>query len=485
MNSVRKNYIYNIIYQILAIIIPLITSPYLSRVLGAEPLGIYSYTYSIVLTFSAFSLLGISNYGIRSIARLRNDQAKMSRNFFGIYFLQLIFTAIVLLTYFVYIYFFDQEFKLISLLQVGFLASSLVDVSWFFFGIENFKLTVFRNIVIRVITVILVFVFVKSPSDLWKHTLIMSSGNFATHLFLWLYLPKYLDLSQYKYADLSKHVKPIFYLFIPVLAVRLYIYMDKVMLGILASYSDVGFYYNAEKIVNIPMGFITALGTVMMPRTSFLISKGDKQLVRQNIRKTMNFNLLLSYAMAFGIAGIAKVFAPFFFGQEFVIVGDLLPVISITIIFKAWANVLRTQVLLPNGRDKEFSLSVILGAIFNIIANYIFIPKLGAMGAILGTVAAEGIVSISQTYMVRQDVDVVLYLKESIGYLLAGIIMFFVVKTIEFVDLTSLYLLLIQVISGGFVYILLAFLFSPYKKDLIYSVKSVFKKGDKNGNRSS
>jgi O-antigen/teichoic acid export membrane protein len=173
---VKKNFIYNFIYQILILILPLITVPYVSRVLGADGVGTYSYTYSIAYYFMIIAMLGLNNYGNRRIAKVRDNKEDLSKEFWSIYKLQLITSSIMIILYFLYVSLFATKYKLIAFIQILYVASSMLDINWFFFGIEKFKLTITRNTIIKVFSLILIFIFVKNENDLWKYTTILSSS---------------------------------------------------------------------------------------------------------------------------------------------------------------------------------------------------------------------------------------------------------------------------------------------------------------------
>ena len=258
MKSLQKNFLYNVLYQILLVILPLITAPYISRTLGATAVGVYSYTYSVAYYFLLIAMLGIGNHGNRSIAAVRDDRKKLDKTFSSIYSLQVITFSIAILAYAIYLVLFVKDNRLIVLLQLIYVTSGLFDIGWLFFGLEQFKLTVARNTLIKISTVVLMFVFVHKPSDLWKYTLIMSAGTLFSQAYLWLYVKKYVSFEKCSVKEITSNIKPVLILFIPVLAYSIYKVMDKIMLGNMSSYDQVGFYNNAEKIINIPMGIITA-----------------------------------------------------------------------------------------------------------------------------------------------------------------------------------------------------------------------------------
>lgn len=455
MNNPKKNFIYNLIYQILILIIPLITAPYLSRVVGADGVGTYSYTYSIVYYFMLLTLLGINNYGNRSIAKVRDDKRKLSKTFWSLYLFQLLMGVIMLIAYISYLYLFDVKYRNIAIIQTLFIISAMLDINWLFFGLEEFKKTITRSTFVKIGNVILIFLLVKTKNDLWKYTLIMSGMTCLSQLILWSFLRKRISFVKININDIIKHIKSNLILFIPVVAVSLYKMMDKIMLGFLTSVTEVGFYENSEKIVNIPMTLITALGTVMLPRASNMISKGKINEVNKYIDKSISFVMFLSFAMCFGLIGIGYNFAPFYFGKEFQKSGLLIMLLSITLPCLAFANVLRTQYLIPIEKDKIYIKSVSIGAITNLIMNFIFIPKFKSIGACMGTIIAEFMVMLYQAISLRKELAIKEYIIKIIPFFIKSLIMLICIYPFNYIKMNSLIRLILQVCIGGTIYLLL------------------------------
>ena len=452
--NVISNFLYNSVYQILLIILPLITTPYISRVLEADGVGTYSYTYSIAYCLALVGMLGVNNYGNRTVAALQNDRKKRSTAFWNIVTLQMLTTAIMVVVYCVYlVWFCPTEYRLVSWIQLLTVMASFVDVNWFFFGMEKFKLTVMRNAVVRLLTVVAIFMFVKNSSQVWLYTLLMVGGHFISNLIIWPFLKKEIDIVKPSFCGMKQHFKQMIVLFIPVIAVTLYNKMDKIMIGLLSNVTQNGFYESTERIITVPMGLITALGTVMLPRMSSLFASGDKGKARGYIRLSMEFVCFMGFALMFGIAGVAKEFSPVFFGTEFTSVGSLIMLISPTIFFKCWANVIRTQYLIPLKYDKPYVISVWIGAVINLIINYALIGRYGAAGAVVGTICAEGAVMIYQTWFVRKKLPIAEYLKDGAAYLIPGIIMFGAVRMVGIHFGVSLLSVVIEVIVGIVTYI--------------------------------
>ena len=286
-------------------------------------------------------------------------------------------TAVTIVAYFLFIFFIDNNHFIVSLCQSVQLFSVLFDITWFFTGIQKFKITVIRNVVIKVLTVFAIFALVKETDDVFKYVLIITVGNLVSQLVIWTQLKRYVTFERISIRSIARHVKPMIILFIPVIAMSLYKYMDKIMLGQLSSLNQLGFYENSEKIMTIPMGVITSLGLVMLPKMANMIANGESEQGKKLISNTMRFIMMMSSCLTFGLIGISPVFAPVFFGEEFRICGDLISYIAVTIFFMAWANTIRSQYLIPNQKDKEFIVSVFAGAAVNLVVNFLLIPRMG------------------------------------------------------------------------------------------------------------
>lgn len=429
--SLKTNIIYSTVYQVLILIIPLITAPYVSRVLGATNLGIYSYTQAFANYFVLFAMLGVANYGNRSIAQVRDNPKLLSKTFWEIYVFQIFITILVSVIYIIYCFTSISKNRVIYLLQFLYVISAGFDINWFFFGIEKFKLTVTRNTIIKIINAILIFVLVKEKSDLAIYTLIMTLGTLLSTAVLFPFLPKYISFERIKIKNVIRHVKPNLVLFIPVVAISLYNIMDKLMLGYFSTTDEVAFYSNEEKIAQLPNSIIMAVGNVLMPRMSNLIAVGNQKKGLELFDKSMIFMIVSSILLAFGMGSVSDVFAPWFYGKEFAKCGVYILWLCPTIVFKSIAGSIRTQLIIPMERDNVYIFSVSAGAIINLIANYFFIPLYQGLGAVLGTVLAEGVVCIIQMFMTRDVVNYRRYLKYTFIFCFIGEAMFLVLQMIH------------------------------------------------------
>lgn len=444
-------------YQVLILILPLGTIPYISRVLGAEGIGIYSYSYSVALYFTFITMMGLNNYGNRTIASVQDDLEKRSEKFFEIFLMQAIFFTISFVLYLIYLFTLSGD-RTIEFIQIIFLFSALFDINWFFFGMEQFQLTVYRNTIVKLISLILIFCLVRDYNDIYIYTFIMSTSYFISQLWLWAYIKRYVKYKKVKFKNVIKHIKPNLVLFIPVIAVSIYRIMDKIMLGNMGPLIELGYFENAEKIVNVPIALFTAVGVVMLPRMTSLLSFNDKKISEKYIDLTMFIVLGFSIGALFGIISIATEFSLLFFGDNFLKAGTIMKFLSPTIVVLAFGNVIRTQILIPNKQDRIYVFSGICGAIINLICNIILIPKFYSVGAAIGTVIAEFVVCFYQAYSIRKELKIIKYLKESIVFVLFGLIMMIFIKLIP--EINNQYIsLIIKIFTGGCVYGILCVLY--------------------------
>lgn len=469
MSSIKKNLAYNIFYQILTIILPLITAPYISRVLGAEGVGVYSYTYSIANYFMLFTMLGISNHGNRSIAAAPKTKRDLGICFINNYIIQFTFGTVVLIAYILYVCLFCKSDQVYAWIQIFVVISGILDINWFFGGIEKFKLIVIRNTICKVLSVLCVFLFVRERQDLIVYVLIMSLTMFVSPLLLWKFILNEIKFCLPDWKEVKENIKPILVLFFPVLAYSLYRIMDKIMIGVFSTMTEVGYYENAEKILNVPIGIITALGNVMLPRISNLLSQGKRNEQKKYIRLSFVFVSVVEGALCFGISSVAKSFSVLYYGAEFEKTGQILQIMIFTALISGWANIIRTQYLIPIKTDRVYVASMVVAALTNFILNLLFIPKYGADGALVGTVAAEVIVLIIQAVAVRKTFEWKAIMKENLPFVMVGLVMLIVVRLEDrILNGSAIMELVIQILTGAMIYISGIMIWSYIKKNLLY-----------------
>ncbi len=447
--SISKNYGYNLIYQILIMILPLVTTPYISRILGAENIGIYSYTLSIISYFVIFANLGVSLYGQREIAYLQDNKKQRSKTFWEIEILKLCTSSISLIIY--YIFFASgNNYQIYYQIFILYFLSTALEIGWFFQGLEEFKKTVVRNIFVRIAGLLLIFIFVKNNQDLWKYILIYGSSELLSNISLWLYLPKYLDKIKIKELNIKQHIKPTIELFIPQISLQIYMMLDKTMLGnVLADKSEIGYYEQAQKIINLLVTVVTSLGTVMVPRMANTFANGDVKKVKQYINNSFKFTFFSAVPITLGILLVAKKFVPIFFGEGYEQVVLIINISTPIILLTGLTNVIGNQYLIPTKKQRSYTISIVVGTIVNCILNLLLIPYKKAIGAVLASIMAQSMIFIMQFHYIKQEISFKQLIKLCKNYCISGVLMFglcYIIRKILPNDM------IICIISGIFIY---------------------------------
>ena len=449
--SILKNYLYNLSYQILTLILPLVTASYLSRVLGATGNGIYIYTFTIVNYFVVFGSLGISMYGQREVAYIQNDKQKLKKTFIELVLFRFITLSIgSAIYYFTFIKHgeYSQYYKILFFE----IMAAAFDISWFFQGMEEFKKTVIRNILVRLTSVLLIFIFVKKQTDLNKYIGIYSFADLIGNISLWFYLPKYFKGIKVKQINLFKQIPFIILLFIPQTATKIYNMLDTTMLGkIIANKAETGYYEQSQKIIRVLLTLVTSLGTVMVPRMASMFANGEKKKISEYMNKSFNFTYLLSFPIIFGLISICNNFVPWFFGSGYDKVKILMCIISPIILLMGIANIIGTQYLLPTKRQKEYTISVLVGVIINFILNYIMIHLWNSIGACIATVLSQLVVNIVQLYFVRKEINIKNMIMLSYKYFLASFVMFIICMLLQKI-FSGILCVIMQILCGVLIY---------------------------------
>lgn len=445
-------------YQILAIILPLITTPIVTRALGADGLGQYSYTYAIVSYFSVFAMLGVNNYGTREIAKAKSsgEQKILNKAFSEIYCLQIILSLIAIILYYSFVILFVRKYKLIALIQGIYLVGTLTDVAWFYFGIENFKTTVTRNIIVKVICACIIVFFVHSPNDLMLYTVTLIGSTTLSNIILAIRVKKYVHFYIPPLKQILYHLKPNLVLFVPVVAASFYVYIDKIMLGSISGTVQSGYYDVMEKIINVPNACVAAITNVMFPRIASLVSERNNNNNLQ-ISRYITFStcgvVFFTVGCFFGLKALAFLFVPLFLGEEFSAAADIIILGTAVLIPRGVRGVIKSECLLPYERDKEVIISIVAGAVCDFIVNLILIPSYGATGSVIATLVCEAVSCFLMIFYARKHFNVLKYTLISLPFIIFATIMYFTIMClIDKLRVGGWIGLGIYVLVGGLVY---------------------------------
>lgn len=460
MSKLMSNYVYNTIYQLLLLALPIMTIPYLSRVLGPEGIGINTYSLSIVQMFILFSLVGIPLYGNRQIASAKDHgKEALSREFWSIYSIQIVTSLIVLIIYVMFVIFMIDEYRYIFLSQLFHLIAPIIDISWFYIGLEELKKTVIRNAVVRIASVLLIFLFIKQPDDLLVYMYINGITQLIGQAVLWIHLYKYVHPIRLKISDILSHVKAILIIFSSQVIIQIYIVLDKVLLGYVVSEKEVGFYDQASKMVKLSLSIVTSIGTVMLPRIASEFSKGNYEKVKQYIQDSMQTILILALPLMVGLASIAPTLVPWFLGPGYEKVVPLIVTMSPIIVLIGLSNLFGIQILLPTGQQNKLTFSVLAGAVISIIVNILLIKRYESLGTAIATLIAEGMVTLVQLLHVSKWIDFKKSMKSFLKYGLISSIMGLIILIIGyFLNNATIGVTFFQIGAGIFIYLSLLLL---------------------------
>lgn len=449
--KVLKNYAYNLSYQLLVIILPIITTPYVTRVFSSDDLGTYGYFNSIVTYFILLATLGVANYGTKVISGHRKE---IEKNFWGIYSLQLGATVLSLSLYALLCLTLPFMQNPVAYILGLSLVSKGLDISWLFQGLEDFRKITARNITVKLIGVISIFLFVKSANDLYLYVFLLTIFELLGQLSMWLPAQEFIGRPHFDIEYARHHLKPVILLFLPQVAISLYVTLDRTMLGALASTKDVGIYDQALKLVNILLTLVTSLGSVMLPRVAHLLATGNHKAVnRMHEISFLIYNLVIFPIMA-GMLIVNDDFVQFFLGQDFQDARYAIAIMVFRMFFIGWTNIMGIQILIPHNKNKEFMMSTTVPAIISVGLNLLLLPKLGYIGAAIVSVLTEALVWGIQLFYTRSYLKEVSIMKTMLKILVASGFMYIVLFLLEpIVTFTPMLNVVVYAVLGVVIYL--------------------------------
>lgn len=457
--SIKKNFILSTLYQILAVVLPFITAPYVSRVLGAGNIGIYSYTASIQTYFSMFAALGTASYGSREIARSRNDVQRRSQLLWEIELLTVVMSAVCVAVWFIFIAF-NTRYRIYYLVLTMGILSTMFDISWFFEGLEQFSYIVSKNALFKLAGFILTFVLVRDKDDLVVYMIIMTASVMLGNLSMWIYLPKFTVRIPLRTLRIKRHFKETLVYFIPTIATSIYTVLDKTLIGLITmDESENGYYEQATKIIRILEAItFVSLNNILGSRISYLFAENKQEEIYRRIRESMDYILFMGIGICFGLIGVAPRFVPLYFGAGYERVIGMLCLMSPIVVIIGVSNCLGSQYYNPVGKRSTSAKFIIAGSCVNLILNLLLIPRYWGFGAVVASVIAESVIS-------------VLYLNHCDGYLtwkilgqqgwkkaVSGAIMLGAIHLIDGYLKNDFVACVIDIIVGGLIYLAVLFL---------------------------
>ena len=465
--SLSKNFMFQFLYQGLILVIPLVISPYLTRTLQESALGIYSYVNSIAYYFLIVAMLGIMKHGQRIISQSINDYTKLRKVFWSLFSVHVVISLVVFVAYMFFSLIIVKSDRNIYIIESLYVLSALFDVTWLFYGLENFQSVVVKNTVVKITQCILIFTLIKNSSDLWIYTLIVAAGTLGGQLVMIPQAIQIIKPIKFGKEDVKQHIKPLLVFSIAVIASTMYTVFDKTLLGLLTNKDNVAFYEYSNKIINVPKMLAVVIGTVMYPRACKMAASGNTKGQKKYMRYSFLFTSMISMAAIFGLISVANDFAVIYFGKSFAICGRVMMVMSPLVYIIGTGDVIRSQYMIPNKMDIQYNVCIILNAIVNLIISLLLIPKLGIYGAIIGTTSAEIFGLMFQMILCRKFIEFGDIVKSLIPFAIIGTVMTIIIKIISNILTNTIRVLLVEVLIGGCVYIFGCLLyFVIFEKDI-------------------
>lgn len=458
--KIFTNYVYNILYQLVKICLPVVIVPYTMGHLGETTLGISDFASNIASWFILFGTLGANIYGNRQIARVRDNKEERSKTFFEILYMQLINMGIALLLYIGYTYFFVKENQIIYILHCLTIISSAFEITWFYYGVENFKTVSIRNIIVKIVGVALIMLVVKKPEDLWLYVIINAGSDLFGQIIMYAQLKDYITFQKINvFKGYMKHIGATFVLFVPTIATSVYTLLDQTMLGFLTDdTANVALYKAAQGFVKMFLYFITSIGSVMMPRIANLYQKNnDRNEVNRYLNTTFHLAIMLGIPMMMAMIAVAPYFIPWYLPEQLEI-AKLIQFSSPIVLFISISNVFGMQFLVPTGHNKEYTISVVSGAVVNFIFNSLLIPRFAGVGAAIGSCLAEFSVMAVQYIFVHKEIEIHA-LRSFLIYILGSALMTVTVIFIGNYMGASLITNIVQALAGSAVYGIILLIF--------------------------
>lgn len=424
--SIKNNFLLNLSTTITGLLFPLITFPYASRILMADGIGQVQFFQSIIDYVSLCTALGIPLYAVREIARIRDNKELRSRTTIEILLLHAILTLVGYIVVFILaktVAKIEIDASLFFLLSTT-LFFNTIGVAWFYQAIEDFKYITLRSLFVRILSLVALFIFVKTKQDLFYYAGILVIGTVGNNIFNFFRLRKYIKLSkgEFKRLNLLRHLIPALKIFILNLVISIYVNLDSVMLGFLKNEESVGYYAAATRLTKAILGIVSSLGAVLLPRFSNMITNGQKEEFQLLANKAASFTIALSLPMSVGLIFMAAPIIHIFCGNGFEPSILTLKLVAPIVLFIGLSGIIGMQILYPQGREKYVIISTMVGACINLLINYLLIPQYGQYGAALGTVIAEFMVTVIMILLGRKYLPINILSKQNLHYLIGSIV---------------------------------------------------------------
>lgn len=457
--SIKKNYFYNILLTASNVLAPLFVYPYVLRILGPEGIGKVHFAMSVMGYFLMIAQLGIPLYGIKEIAKVRDNKDKLSKVFSELFFINLL-TSVLVFTFYLFIISlvpkFKSDFILFAIVGINILIN-LFTIDWFYSGLEEYKYITLRSVGVRILYIIAIFIVIHDKSDYIKYALLIVLSLALANSINMIYLLKKINLN-FANLDLKKYLKPIMWIFFAGVIGSIYNKFDIILLGFITDDKYVGFYTTNRRITSLIIAFVSALGTVLIPRLSYYINNNMQTEYKKIAEKSLNFIYFLTIPSIIILIMLAKEILLFFGGEKFLPAILSLQLLSLQILATSLATFFGFQVILANNDEKSMMLSNISGAIVNIILNLLLIKKFLHNAPSFAIVVSEFAVVATQIFLARKYINFNIINFKSLKYFFCGflvLVFLIIIKSITDNFLILIFLGLIFSMAIYFTFLLI------------------------------
>lgn len=438
--STKTNFVFNLLVQLITYLIPLITSPYLSRVLGPTGIGENSFVGSVASYFTLIIAFGYLTYGIKEISRLQNNKKEYSNVFWNIVFSRGFLFAICFIIYIFMACFWGfgkSGYTNLFIIYSITLVTGFLDITYLFQGLENFRIVSLISIVVKILAASCFFIFVKTSDDLLIYVLICCLETFTIAVIMWLFALKKINKPDFHEIHVFKCLKNNVQYFLPTIAISVYTILDRTMMGYLTTVEQIGYYEQAYKIIALVTALINCLSPIMLSRISSLIESGNEAEVNHKIIQMSEVYALIGWPCVFGLYAISRYFIPAFFGDEYVdaigVIYWLIPLIMIIPV----SNQIGSAYYVPRNKISMTTIFFVIGALTNFLANFVSIKYMGAQGAALTSLIAETIISSCFIIFSWKHVPYKEMVKTFVKPLISALIMFTVLMLLDYLVLDT------------------------------------------------
>lgn len=423
MSTIKNNFIFNIVLNISNIAFPIITIPYVSRILGVEQIGVFNFVATYTSYFVLVSALGIPLYGIREVSKIRDDKDLLQKFFSEIFTLNFISVLLISFLYVFSIYMFDKllEIKLYLLVYGITLFLSFLNIDWFFSGREKFKIITVRSLSVKLLSLVLLFLFVKDRNDLLLYLLLNVLAVVGNQIWNVSFLKRNSVIIRFRVKGLNLHIKSLILLLFSTISIQIYLLIDTMMLGFMKDYYAVGIYSSAVKASRIVLPIVTSLGVVLLPRLAYY-SVGSGVEFKNLLTRSLNLVFFFSIPLVVYFYLISDSFVPLFFGNEYSDAISPMKIVSLNIILSNLSYFFAVQILAVLSKEKYFLMATFSGLVINVLLNLYLIPNYSYLGSAFASVIAELTVTIVAFFFSTKVVNLQIDFKSICKYLIASIV---------------------------------------------------------------